>query len=172
LETCWKAAEGLDKKGITYHSAEQQGTPYKKLHRRFLMAQHNFAKLFDFTALMEIQTKNIEALTEANKLAFEGFQAAGQRQAELLSQIVTDTSSIISEISKEGPAEEKAARQAELVKNAYSQSVTNWQELAGIIGESSKEASDIVNRRVTASLTELKSALNRNEKSSAHIKAA
>jgi phasin family protein len=136
------------------------------------MAQNTFAKLFDFTALMEIQKKNLEAFSEANKLAFEGFQAAGQRQAEILSQIVTDTSSIFSEISKEGPAEEKAARQAELVKQSYEKSVTNWQELAGIIGESSKEASEIVNRRVTASLTELKSALNKNEKGSAHKKAA
>lgn len=121
---------------------------------------------------MEIQKKNIEALSEANKLAFEGFKAVGQRQTEILSQIVADASFLIKEITAETTPQEKITRQAELVKNAYEQSVTNWQELAGIIGDSSKEASDIVNRRVTASLTELKSALNKNEKSSAHKKAA
>jgi phasin family protein len=136
------------------------------------VAQYDFTKLFDFTALMEIQKKNIEALTKANKLAFEGFQAAGQRQAEILSQIVEDTSSIVKEITAENTPEEKVTRQAERVKHAYEKSVTNWQEIAGIIGESSKEATGIINARVNSSLTEFNSALNKNDKVSVHKKAA
>ena len=123
--------------------------------------KYDFTKLFDVKALLEIQRKNIEAVSEANKLAFEGFQAAGQRQAAILSQIVEDTSSIVKEITAEKTPEEKMTRQAELVKNAYEKSVTNWRELTDIIGESSKEASDIINRRVTSSLTELKSTLDK-----------
>jgi hypothetical protein len=39
----------------------------------------DFTKLFDVKALLDIQRKNIEALSEANELAFEDFQAEGQR---------------------------------------------------------------------------------------------
>jgi len=95
--------------------------------------KYDFTKLFDVKALLEIQRKNIEAVSEANKLAFEGFQAAGQRQAAILSQIVEDTSSIVKEITAEKTPEEKMTRQAELVKNAYEKSVTNWRELTDII---------------------------------------
>lgn len=134
--------------------------------------KYDFTKLFDVKALLDIQRKNIEALSEANKLAFEGFQAAGQRQAEILSQIVADASSIVKEITAENTPEEKMTRQTELVKNTYEKSVTNWRELADIIGESSKEATDIIHDRFNSSLTELKSALNKNDKTSAHKKAA
>ena len=132
----------------------------------------DFTKLFDVKALLDIQRKNIEALSEANKLAFEGFQSAGQRQAEILSQILADTSSIVKEITAENTPEEKMTRQAELVKNAYEKSVTNWRELADIIGQSGKDATDIINDRVNSSLTELKSALKKNDKSGTQKKAA
>jgi phasin family protein len=123
----------------------------------------DFTKLFDIKALLDIQRKNIEALSEANKLAFEGFQAAGQRQAEILSQILADTSSIVKEIAAENTPEEKITRQAELVKYAYDKSVTNWREMAEIIGQSGKDATDIINDRVNSSLTELKSALKKRD---------
>jgi phasin family protein len=133
---------------------------------------YNFTNLFDIKALLDIQRKNIEALSEANKLAFEGFQSAAQRQAEILSQIVEDTSSIVKEITAENTPEEKITRQPELVKNTYEKSVTNWRELADIIGESGKEATGIIHDRVNSSLTELKSALKKSDKSSVHKEAA
>ena len=139
------------------------------------MAQYNLAQLFDFTALLEIQKKNIEAISAANKLAFEGFQAAGQRQAELFSQIAENNSFLVKDIVNGGTPEEKIAKHAELIKNNYEKSVANWQELTGIITESGKEASDIINRRFTASLTELKSTLDKsaaNGKASTRKKAA
>lgn len=136
------------------------------------MAHYDFTKLFDFTALMEIQKKNIEALTKANDLAFEGFQAAGQRQAQMFSQIVGETSSIVKQITEETTPQKIAMRQAELVKKACEKSVTDWREIADIIGESGKEATGIIHARVNSSLTELKSALNKNDKVSVHKKAA
>jgi phasin family protein len=136
------------------------------------MTQPNLTKLLDFTALMDIQKKNIEALTEANKLAFEGFQAAGQCQAEIFSNIVKDASSIITEITDEGTAEERTVRHADLIQKSYKRSFSHWRELADIIGESSKEASDIVNRRITASFAEFQSVLGKNEKERTRKKAA
>jgi hypothetical protein len=128
------------------------------------VAQYNFAKLFDFTALMEIQNKNIEAISEANKLALESFQVVMQRQTELFSEIVKDASSIMQEPA--GHAD------LDLVKKAYEKSATHWHELADIIGKSSKEAGEVIHARVNSSLTEFKSAISKNEKGSAHKKVA
>lgn len=128
---------------------------------------------FDYNAVLDIQRKNMEAFSEAGKLALEGFQAVMQRQAEIVSQLVADTSSIMQETAKEGTAAGKTDRHSDLVQKTYEKSVKNWQDLAGIIGKSGKEASDVVHDRVTASLTELKSVLHKNNgKDSHHKKAA
>ena len=44
----------------------------------------------DADALMNAQQKNIEAISNANQLAAEGFQAIGKRQTELFQQAVED----------------------------------------------------------------------------------
>ena len=40
----------------------------------------------DFAALVDRERKNIEALAEANRIAFEGWQALVRRQAEILQE--------------------------------------------------------------------------------------
>jgi phasin family protein len=139
------------------------------------VAQPDFSKLFsgDFTAafpfsslcpfdvksLLEMQRKNLQAFTEAQRLVCESFQAIGQRQAAIFSQLIADNSSLLKEIVNEGTPEQKVAKQADLIKKTYEASVANWRELSDIAGKSGQEATDIVNKRVTASLTELKSSL-------------
>ena len=85
----------------------------------------------------------MEAFSDAGKLALEGFQAVLQRQAEVIPHMVTDTSSIMQETAKECTAAEKADKHSDLVQKTYEKSVKNWHELAGIIGKSGKEASDV-----------------------------
>ena len=136
------------------------------------MQQYNM-KAFDYNAMLDIQRKNMEAFSKAGKLALEGFQAVMQRQAEIISHLVEDTSSIMHEAAKEGTPAEKAGRHSDLVQKTYEKSVKSWHELAGIIGKSGKEASDVVHDRVASSLTELKSALHKNNgKDSRQKKAA
>ena len=139
------------------------------------MAQYDFTKLLDVKALLDIQRKNILVFSEAHRLAWEGLQAVAQRQAEIVLQTAEDNSSLVKDILNEGTPEETIAKHADLINKNYENSVANWHELTGMITESGKEASDIINRRVTASLTELRSTLDKNAvnaKSSAQKKAA
>ena len=63
------------------------------------MKQHNM-KPFDFSAMLDIQRKNMEAFSEASQLALESCQAVIHRQAEIFSRIAEATSSIMQEAAK------------------------------------------------------------------------
>lgn len=138
------------------------------------MAQSDFTK-FDFTALLDIQRKNILAFSQAHLLACEALQAVAQRQAELFSQTVEESSSFMKEITAEGTTEEKTEQQFDRVKKSWEKSLADWHLLTSMIGGAGEEASNIINSRVISSLAEFKSALHKNggdHKNSAQKKAA
>ena len=89
-----------------------------KASKETAMQQYNM-KPFDFNGLLDIQKRNMEAFTEASKLAFEGFQTVMQRQTEIISRLAEDTSSILQEAAKDGTASEKAGRHSELMQKTY-----------------------------------------------------
>jgi phasin family protein len=114
---------------------------------------------FDVQSLMETQRKNIQAMTEAQQMAIESFQAIVQRQSEMLSQIVEENSKITTQIMGEGTPEEKIAKQADLFKGLYERSVKNMNDLTDMVSNTNQEASKIITKRVSASITEIKSSL-------------
>jgi phasin family protein len=122
---------------------------------------------FDMKSLMESQRKNVQAITEAQQLALGGLQAIAQRQSEIMSQIVEDNSSIAKELMAEGTPEEKIAKNAKLFKNYYERTVKNMQELSEMINKSNSEATSVINKRVAATMNEIQSSLEKNQKKAA-----
>jgi phasin family protein len=113
----------------------------------------------DVASALASQQKNIQALTAANQLAFEGFQAVARRQSEILRQSIEQTTAIVTELLAAGSPEDKVAKQAELVKSAFEKALTNTRELAELVTKSNSEAADVINKRVSESLEELKAAV-------------
>jgi phasin family protein len=122
---------------------------------------------FNFNALLETHRKNLEALSQAHQMAFEGMQAMAQRHREMVSSIVHDNSSLANKIIGESTPEQKVARQADLIRKNYENGVRGLRELADMMNESNAQASDILNRRVSASFTEMKSVIEKSGKASA-----
>lgn len=116
---------------------------------------------FDVQSLLETQRKNLQAFSEALQVVVESSQTIAQNQAEIISKLVEDNSSLVKELANEGTPEEKIAKHADLIKKNYEKSVANWREISDIASKSGKEASDIINKRVAASLTEIKSSLGK-----------
>ena len=110
----------------------------------------------DMDAVMATQRKNIEALTSANKLAFEGMQAIARRQADVMRQMMEEMSGMISDMMAAGSPEEKVARQAELAKQTFEKILSNMKELAEMLSKSNSEAATVINARISESLDELK----------------
>jgi phasin family protein len=113
----------------------------------------------DFEAIVASQRKNIEAVTTANQLAVEGLQAVLRRQAEIIRQSIEEASSLVGDFTAVGAPEEKAAKQAELVKSTFEKALANVKELSELVAKSNAEAADILAKRVSESLDEVKSAI-------------
>ncbi len=112
---------------------------------------------FDMKGMMDAQRKNIEALTAANQAAVQGMQAVAQRQAEILSQAMSEVSSVAQQLASAGSnPQEMTTKQAELARKAFEHALANMRELAEMVSKSNTEAFAIINKRVTESLQELK----------------
>ena len=118
----------------------------------------------DVDAILASQRKNIEAVTAANQLAIEGMQAVVRRQAEILRTTLEETGTILTEVLTAGTPEDKAAKQAELVKSAFEKALSNMKELAELVAKSNNEAANVISKRVSEGLDELKTALGKAAK--------
>lgn len=110
---------------------------------------------FGMKEIMESSRKSIQAYTEAQQIAAQSFQAIIQRQSEILSQIVQDSSAVAKEVLDEGTPEEKIARSAELIRDAYEKTVNNYREVGDIASKSAREALDVLNGRVSTAFEEI-----------------
>ena len=110
----------------------------------------------DVETLVSSQRKNIEALTQANKLAFEGIQALFKRQVEIARQSIEESASAARHLVEAGTPQEKAVRQTELTKEAFEQALSNARELSEIVAKSNGEAFDLLNKRFFQVLDEMK----------------
>jgi phasin family protein len=117
----------------------------------------------DVESVLASQQKNIQALTAANQLALEGFQAVVRRQSEIVRQTMEQTSSMMSELMAAGSPEDKVAKQADLVKLAFEKALSNARELAELVAKSNSEAADVINKRVSESLEEVKVLISQNK---------
>ncbi len=109
--------------------------------------------------LIEAQRKNIEAITNANKVAFEGMQAIMQRQGEILRSSMTEASKVMSDLAAAGTPEDRMAKQAEVLKKAFETALANMKELAEMGAKSNSEAAETINKRVAESLDEVRDAI-------------
>jgi phasin family protein len=110
----------------------------------------------DVEAVVASQRRNLEALGEANKLAVEGLRAVAKRQSEIFRQMMEEAAQAMRDMMTAGSPEDKAGRQTELVKEAFKRAIANMRELAEMVSKSQSEAFDVINKRVTDSLDELK----------------
>ena len=115
--------------------------------------------MMDAEVIMQSQRRNIEVLTQANQICYEGVQAVAQRQAEIMRKSFEDCSRVVQEMAKPGDVEDRLSRQADAAKDAYAASVANMRELAELSVKSNSEAAELLNKRVTEAFDELRGIL-------------
>lgn len=112
----------------------------------------------DVDSLVTSQRKNIEALTQANKLAYDGLQAVVKRQVEILRQTVDEIALVTKDIAEPGNPQDKAAKQTELAKEVFERSLSNLRELSEMVAKANSEAFDLLNKRFTQNMDEVRDA--------------
>jgi phasin family protein len=129
------------------------------------MADMDFTKMFgemkvpampDMEAVLSAHKRNLEALSEANRVALEGAQAVARRHMEIMQSTMAGLTETLKSLSvNEAPAS-RAAKQAELLKQAYENAVSNTRELGDLIQKSNAEAMGKLNHRFSEAMTEMK----------------
>lgn len=110
----------------------------------------------DAEKLMASQRKNVEALTEANRSVVESMQVIMKRQGEILGETLSTATSAVQELTGITSAQEFTLKQVDLTKTAFEKTFANMRELAQAVLKSTDQALDIINRRVSEGLDEVK----------------
>ena len=110
----------------------------------------------DVESLVASQKKNMEAVTSANQVAFQGLQAVAKRQAEILQEMMHEASTAVDSLSKAGSPPEIVAKSTELAKGAFEHALANMKQLAELVTKASEEVTNTINTRILASLDEIK----------------
>jgi phasin family protein len=125
----------------------------------------DFGKLFadmklpavpNMEALITASRRNMETLTAANKVALEGAQAVARRHMEIMQQSMAELTDAVRAMSSVEAPQAKAAKQAELLKQAYERAVSNMKEIGDLIQHSNAEAVKLLNARFIEAMDEVK----------------
>jgi phasin family protein len=149
--------------GIKIMAKQPTGNPFLDLDMTKALSDFKVPGI-DIDSVMATQRKNIEAVTAANQLAFEGLQAVVRRQTEILRQSMEEVGSMMSDVIAAGSPEDKVAKQTELVKAAFEKALANMKELSEMVAKSNTEAADVLSKRVSESLDEVKAAIAKTRK--------
>ncbi len=132
---------------------------------RFGMKPDDLMKLFsefrlpampDLEGLAQAQRRNLEALSAANRIALEGAQAVARRHMEIVQSAMTEMTEAMRGLTGTESPQERAQRQAELLKAGYERAVSNIREIGDLIQKSNAEALDLLNRRFAEAMEEVK----------------
>jgi phasin family protein len=111
---------------------------------------------FDADAIVAAQRKNVEALMQANQLAVEGVRAIAERQAEIMQQTLGQASSLLREWTQPDAPIEKLAKNVEVARQAFENTVANVRELNHIRAKASEDVFNVIARRVSHGLDEVR----------------
>jgi phasin family protein len=117
----------------------------------------------DMEALLAANRKNLETLTAANRVALEGAQAVARRHMEIVQSSMAELTDAMKEIAAADAPQAKAARQAELLKQAYQHAVAHMKELSDLIQQSNQEALTLINQRFAEAMDEVKALAERTK---------
>jgi len=109
----------------------------------------------DMNAIMQARRKDVEALAQANQIAYETIQALARREAEILQQSMSEWQGAMTGMTGKNPAE-MAARGTELATQAFGRALANMRELAEMASKSQTQAYEVLNKRFQENLEDLR----------------
>lgn len=109
----------------------------------------------DIGAIVDSQRKDMEALAEANKQAYEGIKALAKRRNEILQEALAEWQ----EAMKDATGKDAMSRNAERAKKGVQQAIANFRELADMEAQSRSKAWKVLQDRFQENVTNLQKLL-------------
>jgi phasin family protein len=111
---------------------------------------------FDVEAAWAAQRRNIEALSQANQLAVESVQAVARRNIELTRETFEGFSTLMRDLAAPASTDERIAKNTDYVKHMLEKGVSHGREIASIAAKAGTEAAELLHKRASESLDELR----------------
>jgi phasin family protein len=109
----------------------------------------------DVAAIVDSQRKDMEALAEANRQAYEGIKALAQRRNEILQAALVEWQ----EAMKDATGKDALSKSADRAKQGIKKAIDNVRELAEMEAESRRKAWKVVQDRFQENLANLQNLL-------------
>ena len=109
----------------------------------------------DVAALVDWQRKDMEALAEANRQAFEGIKALIDRRNEILQETLAQWQATV----KDATSADAMSKQAEAVKQGVEKAVANFTELSQMEAQARNNAWKVVQDRIQENLSNMQKLL-------------
>ena len=98
-------------------------------------------------SLMTTQSKNLDALTQANRAAFDRMQGMQRRQVEMACETANELSAMLRDfVQPNGSAEGWMSRQAEHSKRTFEIVWSNARELSDYMSQATSESLNMVTK--------------------------
>ena len=109
----------------------------------------------DVKAIVESQRKDMEALAEANRQAYEGIKALAKRRNEILQEALGEWQAAM----KDATGKDAMSRNAERAKQGVKQAIDRFRELAEMEAETRRKSWKVLQDRFQENLQNLQNVL-------------
>ena len=116
----------------------------------------------DMDLMLGAYRRNLEALSTANRVALEGAQQIARRNMEIMQQTMGEMTDAMRGLSAAESPQDRAGKQAEMLKTAYERAVGHMKELADLIQRSNGEALDVLNQRFAEAMNEARTMVDKS----------
>ncbi len=138
---------------------------------------NNFSDMFskfggmpklDHETMMQSHRKNLDALTEANKMAVEVMKSIAQLQSQYVKQTFEDFSSIMKDTVGKAASKDSFEKHGEHVKDQIQKVMTHGTTITNTLAKSQKEIMDIMHSRFSEGVQELRDMHEKSKKKATH----
>jgi phasin family protein len=109
----------------------------------------------DMSAIVEARKKDIEALTEANKAAFESMQALAAKQAALMTEAMQGMQAAAQGLLTGGAAQDPA-KQMDVMRKGFEKTLADMKDLADMARHAQSEAMARITQRASEQMESVK----------------
>ena len=109
----------------------------------------------DVKAIVESQRKDMEALAEANRQAYEGIKALAKRRNEILQEALSEWQAAM----KDATGKDAISKNAERAKQGVKQAIDRFRELAEMESETRRKSWKVLQDRFQENVANLQSLL-------------
>ena len=113
-------------------------------------------KPFDVEAVWSSGRRNVEAWSQANRVAVEGAQAVAKRQVEMVRQGFDDFTAFVRDLSQPVSPEERITKNTEFAKQAIEKTFSHTREIASLASKTGTEAAELLHKRANEGLDEFR----------------